>query len=150
MKRRILERSKTDANFGLSTFRVVELCHRSRRVTLLVLGIMILSFADLVVTLAYLKAHWMMEANPIAAYLISSTQSPWALVAFKGASVGICVALLYRVRHCVAAEIAAWCALCILAGMSLMWHTYSAHFDNPEEMLMAQMTIGDDPRIGLP
>jgi len=149
MESRILSAPGKQTRIGISAIRV-GLCHRPRRVILLVLGIVVLSVADLVVTLAYLRAHWMMEANPIAAYLISATHSPWPLVAYKAATVAICVALLYRVRHHVAGEVAAWCAVGILAGMSLMWRSYSAHFDNPEELLTVQMALSDDPRMGLP
>ena len=123
---------------------------RPRRVTLLVAGIIVLSLADLIVTLAFLRANWMMEANPIAAYLIRTTQSPWALAAFKGLSVSVCVALLYRLRRHASGEIAAWCAVGILAIMSVMWHSYSTHFDDPQHMILAQVGASEDYRLGLP
>ncbi len=123
---------------------------RARRVTLLVAGIIVLSVADLIITLAFLRANWMMEANPIAAYLIKTTQSPWVLAAFKAASVGICVALLYRLRQHLAGEVAAWCAVGILAVMSVMWHSYSKQFDDQHHMILAQAPLADDYRLGLP
>src|SRR5262249_40311360 len=108
-------------------------CNRSRRVIVLIAGIIILSIGDLIVTLAFLQANWMIEANPIAAYLIRSTQSPWALAAFKMSTVAICVLVLYRLRHRAAGEVAAWVSVAILAIMSLMWRSYSTHFDGPND-----------------
>jgi len=125
-------------------------CNRSRRVTLLVMGIVVLSVADLAVTLAYLRANWMMEANPIAVWLIETTQSPWALGAFKMATVTVCALLLWCQRRHIAGEIAAWCAVGVLAIMSVMWHNYSQTFDSVEEMILVQATSFDDGRLGLP
>lgn len=124
---------------------------RSRRVTILVVGIIILSLADLVVTLAYLKANWMMEANPLAAWIIRSTQSSFALAAFKCCTVGVCAALLLRLRRFRSGEVAAWCGIGVLTIMSIMWHTYASHLDDPAHLSMAQNLIGmDDLRLGLP
>jgi hypothetical protein len=123
---------------------------RSRRVMVLVAGIIILSVADFVVTLAFLRANWMMEANPIAAYLIEETQSPWILAAFKAVTVGVCVGLLYRVRHHRCGEVAAWCAMVILTIMSLMWHSYSSHFDGPEDIMLAQFNTSGEQVLGMP
>lgn len=124
--------------------------NRSRRVTVLVLGVIILSVADLIITLAYLRAQLMMEANPIAAYLIESTHSAWALAGFKALTVGVCVAVLYRLRRYLAGELAAWLAVAILAGMSVIWHSYSTHFEGPGDLLLAQVDTVDDLRFGLP
>jgi hypothetical protein len=123
---------------------------RSRRVTLLLLGIIALSAADLAVTLAFLRAQWMMEANPIAAYLIQTTQSAWALALFKACSVGTCVAVLYRLRRSMAGEVAAWLSIAILTVMSVMWHAYARHLDAHEEILLAQIGSCTDDRLALP
>jgi len=112
--------------------------HRSRRVTVLMAGIVLLSVADLLVTLAYARGGGMMEANPIALYLVRVTQSAWALAAYKMLTVGICVALLYRLRKYAVSEVAAWCAVAILAGMSLMWHNYASQLNEPEQMALVK------------
>ena len=117
---------------------------RSRRVTLLVLGIILLSAADLAVTMAYARGGGMMEANPIALYLVRVTQSPWALVAYKMLTVGVCVALLYRLRKYAISEAAAWCAVGILTAMSFMWHDYSSHIDEPEETVLVKCDATTD------
>lgn len=123
---------------------------RPRRVTVLLAGIAVLSLADLAVTIAYLQANSMMEANPLAAYVIRATQSVWVLVAFKLATVAVCVGLLYRVRRHLCGEVAAWCALAILAAISVMWHSYSNQIEGMEEVMLAQITMGDDDLLGLP
>lgn len=122
---------------------------RPRRVIVLVLGIIVLSLADLIVTLAFLQANWMIEANPIAAYLIRSTQSAWVLAAFKCCTVGICASLLFRVRHHLAGELAAWFAVVILAGMSVMWYSYSTHFENSHDVLLVHANACEGV-LGLP
>ena len=130
------------ADRGLNTQRFW--CSRSRRVTVLILGIILLSAADLVVTLAYARGGGMMEANPIVLYLVRATQSPWALGAYKVLTVGICVALLFRLRKHAVSEAAAWCAVAILAAMSVMWHHYSATMDEPDELTLVKCEAQSD------
>ena len=124
--------------------------HRPRRVALLVAGIIVLSVADLLVTLAFLHANSMVEANPIAAYLIRVTQSAWVLAAYKALTVLICVALIFKVRKHLAGEVAAWCAMGILTVMAVMWAQYSEQFDDPQHITLMQMTVAEDMHLGLP
>lgn len=143
-------RSQTHADHGVRAEN-----RRARRVTLLICGIIILSLADLAITLAYLRANWMMEANPLAAYIIQSSKSPWALAAFKGCTVGVCAALLFHVRRFRSGEIAAWCGIGVLTIMAMMWSAYANHMDDHQEMLLAHAPAGfgagfDDGRLGLP
>jgi len=123
---------------------------RSRRVAVLMLGVIVLSMADLFITLAYLRAQWMMEANPIAVFVIKSTQSPWGLAAFKCATVAVCVTLLFRARRHLAAEIAAWCALGILTVLSVMWSNYANHFEDNAGLILAQSGSTTEMRLGFP
>ncbi len=111
---------------------------RSSRMTVLLLSIVVLSLADLFMTLVNLRTIGMIEANPIAVYLIKSTQSGWALVIYKALTVGICIAVLYRLRRRVEAEIGAWCVMAVLVLVSLHWDTYSRYFDNPDAIRLAQ------------
>ena len=99
--------------------------HRSRRVLLFIAGIIVLSLADLVVTLGYLTSTGMREANPIAGWLISYWPSTWGLVCYKALTVAVCTGLLYRLRRQVEGEVAAWCIMAILALMSLQWYRYA-------------------------
>ncbi len=102
---------------------------RSRRVVLLIVGVVLLSLGDLVVTGTYLTSTGMMEANPIAGYIIRATGSLPMLAAYKALTVAICAGILYRLRRQVEGEVAAWCAIMILALMSLQWFHYSRQVD---------------------
>ncbi|MCI0363606.1 MAG: DUF5658 family protein [Phycisphaerales bacterium] len=123
--------------------------NRRRRVTVLVLGIIVLSLGDLAITLKFLEARWMIEANPIAAYVIESTQSAWVLVAFKCVTVGICAALLLRLRRHAAGEMAAWFGMAVLVAVLAMWHSYSSCFDGMEDVLLVHADAGEG-MLGLP
>lgn len=116
---------------------------RSRRVLVLILGVIALSIADLMVTLTHLRTIGMVEANPIAAYLIRTTGSALSLASFKALTVGICVVLLFHLRTRVQGEVAAWLAVLILAGMSLIWHKYSAQIEDPAKLRLAQTHSAD-------
>lgn len=111
---------------------------RERRVVVLLLGIIALSVADLVITITHLKTIGMIEANPIAAYLIAATQSTWILILYKLSTVGISVSLLYFARNYRVGEIATWSALAILVGMSVSWHNYSAYVGDIEQVRLVQ------------
>jgi len=112
---------------------------RARRVIVLLAGIVVLSLADLIVTLGHLRSTGMIEANPIAAYLIRMTRSPWVLAEYKCLTVGICVTLLYRLRRRAWGEVGAWCAVGILTVMALLWHTYSTELESHAEVGIVQV-----------
>ncbi len=110
---------------------------RSRRVIALLGAVVLLSLGDLLLTLAYLKSVGLMEANPIAAYLIESTQSAWVLAGYKGLTVGICATVLFCLRRHREGEIGAWCAAAILVLTALQWHQYACYVDGPEAVRLA-------------
>jgi uncharacterized Tic20 family protein len=116
---------------------------RVRRVLVLLAAVVVLSLADLVVTIGHLQTVGLIEANPIAAWLIRTTESPWVLSAYKCLTVGVCIALLYRLRRHRECEIAAWCAVGILVGMSIMWHSYSREMESPHNLEMVQSAHSD-------
>ena len=64
---------------------------RSRRVVVLIAGIILLSLGDLAITLIYLRSIGMKETNPIAGYPIRLNQSVSALAAYNMLTVGVCV-----------------------------------------------------------
>ena len=117
---------------------------RSRRVLGLIVAIIILSTVDLLITLFHLQTIGMMEVNPLAAYLIRSTGSAWALAAFKALTIAVCVTLLFCTRRDIRAEIASWLALVILIGVLVMWHFYSQATENPEVIRIARILHGED------
>jgi hypothetical protein len=98
----------------------------------LIVGIVLLSLGDLLITITYLRSTGMLEANPIAGYIIRLTGSVSVLTAYKALTVGVCVGLLYRMRRLVEGEVAAWCAVSILACMSLQWYHYGRQLDDAD------------------
>ena len=102
-----------------------EAIHRSERVTWLLVGVVVLSMVDLFLTLTYLTTVGMSEGNPIAVWLLSTTNSVWPLVFYKLGTVAICVSLLYTNRYKRQSELASWCAMIILVALSIWWNQYS-------------------------
>ncbi len=117
---------------------------RARRVTVLLLGIVVLSVGDLLVTLGHLQSSGMAEANPIAAWIIRHTGSAAALVLYKVLTVGVCVTLLYWFRRRPAGEVAAWVGVAMLLGMCVMWHAYSRSIASPAALDLVQASHGED------
>ncbi len=116
---------------------------RSRRVGLLIVAIIVLSLADLLLTLACLRTTGLLEANPIAAFLIRETGSVAVLIAFKALSVGICTGLLYHLRRHVEGEAAAWCAVIILVLLCFQWSAYTSWLPTAEDVQLArQFNVG--------
>jgi hypothetical protein len=117
---------------------------RSRRVTVLLVGILVLSIADLVITLTHLTTIGMMEANPIAAALIRATDSSWLLGIFKTITVGVSLSVLFCLRRHIQAEIAAWLGVLILSGVALMWHSYTEEVIGSPDLVLAQGQVDRD------
>ncbi len=111
---------------------------RSRRVVLLIVGIVLLSLGDLLITVTFLRSTGLSEANAIAAFLIRETGSVAALVAYKTLTVLVCVGLLYRLRKLVEGEVAAWCAMLILAVTAAQWYQYTSQLDGISEMQLVR------------
>lgn len=86
----------------------------------LLAAIVALSVADLFATIAHLRIG-MIEGNPLAHYIIETTQSMNVLAAFKVGTVFVCVALLYRLRCSRQGEMAAWTAVLILSALTVWW-----------------------------
>lgn len=117
---------------------------RPRRVLVLLAGIVVLSIADLAVTLTHLMTIGMAEANPIARFLMQAWPSPWALGAFKIATLSMCVGLLYWMRRRKVGEAGAWVATFVLVGMCIQWHEYALVIDDPMTVHLAmEGTRGD-------
>ena len=106
---------------------------RSSRVLLLLGCILILSAADLLLTIFHLQHFGLAESNPIVVFLVESFQSLWVLAAFKLATVTLCLGFLFRARHHVAGEYGAWVATIILTIVLLVWQDYS---DITEELYL--------------
>ncbi len=104
----------------------------------MIVGIVLLSLGDLLLTVTYLRSTGLVEANPIAGYLIRATGSATALAVYKILTVGVCIALLYRLRRLVEGEVAAWCAMVILGVVALHWYQYARYFEDYSDVTVAQ------------
>ena len=117
---------------------------RSRRVVGLLAVIVVLSIADLILTLSHLHSFGMVEANPVARFVIHSTQSPWILILFKCGTVGVCAALLFRVRTHRSAEYAAWMGAFILLLLCAMWMRYNEQMTCPDHLHLVKASVPAD------
>lgn len=105
---------------------------RPSRVVFLVVAILVLSAADLAMTMTYALSTGLHEGNPIAR-TIMMTSSPWAVVGWKLGTVGLgCLIFVHARRHRVG-EIGAWAACLVLVWLTLHWFEYneSAHTLTP-------------------
>ncbi len=109
---------------------------RPRRVNILLAAIILLSAADLLITVANLRTVGMMEANPIESYIHSTTHSATALAMYKVITVLVCISLLYRLRHSLQSEIAAWVCVVVLAALAGYWGHYSANAHDPANLMI--------------
>ncbi len=98
---------------------------RSRRVTLLLLVTVMLSVFDLLLTLSYARSFGMVEANPIAAWIMREGSAA-ALIAWKLGSVGLAACIIYGIRHRKEGERAAWVCATILTILTAHWFNFSS------------------------
>lgn len=99
--------------------------HRPARVLALIAGILLLSFADLYMTLVHLRGTGMIEANPLARGVIA-LNSPAALILWKGATVGLAASILYYARRRPTAELAAVFCCAVLCWLTVQWARYNS------------------------
>ncbi|RMH14459.1 MAG: hypothetical protein D6695_01180 [Planctomycetota bacterium] len=97
---------------------------RARRVILLLVFVIVLSLADLYLTILYLAdAGGFPEANPLAR-AIMSTQSIPLLVLWKLGTVFTAVGILYAIRRTRSAELGAWVCFLVLGWLTVHWGQY--------------------------
>lgn len=121
-----------DAVLGQTATRSVASISRSRRVMVVLIGVVALSLADLIATLTHLRTVGMVEANPIAWFIIDSTGSALSLTCYKLLTVAICVLLLYRLRHSIQSEVGSWVCLLVLVTLTVYWGHYAKHASSSE------------------
>lgn len=111
---------------------------RPKRVVILLIAIVLLSLADLYITITYLMHFGMFEANPIAR-LVMDYHEPWGVVAWKLGTVAIAGGILFHIRTHRLAEFAAWLGLFVLVWLTFQWVSY---IDGVEELTpqLAAMT----------
>ncbi len=97
--------------------------HRSTRVLGLTAAISLMSVADLVITLTYLRSVGMSEGNPIARFIMEHGSSS-LLIWWKLASVSLACFILIYARKSRSAEVGAWICFAILVWLTIQWTTY--------------------------
>ena len=112
---------------------------RSCRVVTLIFTIVLLSMADLYITLLYLHSGGMGEANPVARWIMGHG-SPSLLVAWKLGTVAVAVALFYWTRRTRTAELGAWFCVVLLTWLTIRWHAYS---EEAPGLIPSMHTLGE-------
>lgn len=97
---------------------------RTCRVIALIFTIVLLSLADLYITLIYLHSGGMGEANPVARWIMGHG-SPTLLAVWKLATVLLAGVILYKTRRTRTAEIGAWVCVVLLTWLTIRWVRYS-------------------------
>jgi len=103
-------------------FRLAE--SRGVRVLVLLLAVLLMSLADLSMTLTHLTTVGMLESNPVARSVMAMG-SPWLLAAWKLATLALGLAILYVTRRTVIGEIGAWFCFAVLIWLSIHWVQYN-------------------------
>ena len=118
---------------------------RMHRLVVLLAAIVVLSMADLAITVTHLQTIGMLEANPIAAFLIRESGSVWTLALFKSCTVALCVTMLFALRRSRLAEVGAWVAILVLVGLCFQWHIYTERFvgDSRQLLLVRSGTLSE-------
>lgn len=103
---------------------------------------MLLSLADLVMTLMHLGAAGLAEGNPIARQVMTYG-SPGVLAAWKLATVSLGVGLLYCARRRLIGELAAVFCCLVLVWLMGRWVHYNAHVASLTRELSAVVGNGN-------
>ena len=98
---------------------------RTARMTGLLAGILLLSGADLFMTLTHLRGIGMVEVNPIARSVIAH-HSQSTLVLWKTATVLLAIGILFYARRRAVAEVGAVIGCSVLVCLTLQWTHYNA------------------------
>lgn len=96
---------------------------RERRVTVLLVMVALVSLADLVLTLTYLRNGGMSEGNPIARWVMS-IGNPWMLATWKLGMLCFTCGVLFAYKKRISAEIASWVCCLAMAWLTFQWHGY--------------------------
>lgn len=97
---------------------------RAIRVWLLVGTVVVLSMADLYMTLAHLRSAGMGEGNPLARVVIDY-QSPMLLSLWKVACVALAALILILARFKRSGELACWTCCIVMTALTIQWFRYA-------------------------
>lgn len=97
---------------------------RGVRVAMLVGFIALASVVDLHLTLTHLRSAGMIEANPIARWVIAMGCA-WLLIAWKAAMLALTCSILLGARRRRSGELAAWVGAAIMVWLMWQWIGYA-------------------------
>lgn len=97
----------------------------------------LVSFADLYMTLVYATSVGLHEGNPLARALMLYN-CPWVVVAFRTLTIGLFAMVLVRARTHRSAEIAAWVCAMVMGWLVVRWVEYNA---NTQELTTALAVV---------
>lgn len=97
---------------------------RAIRVVCLTFAMVLMSLADLQITMMYLRTVGMGEGNPVARFVMGHG-SPALLVVWKCASVSLTALVFVRYRDRRFTEGACWFACLVLVWLLMQWTTYA-------------------------
>lgn len=103
--------------------RLLVIPARPVRVSALIIAIVLVSLADLALTLTFLTSVGMAEANPLARAVIG-TGSVAAVVGFKLVLSAVAVGILWLARRSHAGEMGAWAGALIMGWLLIRWDAY--------------------------
>lgn len=101
---------------------------RARIVITLLVGVVLMSLGDLYMTLTYATRVGMIEANPIARFIMGYN-SPALVIAFKVLTLGVGVGIIFRYRRSTYAFYAACICFGVLCWLTFRWVEYNAYAD---------------------
>lgn len=102
---------------------------REWRVTTLVGMIVLVSLADLYLTLTYLHNGGMAEGNPVARWVMS-LGCPWLLAAWKAGLVLFTCSVLFAFKKRGTTELAAWICCIAMGWLVFQWSIYVRDVDS--------------------
>lgn len=91
---------------------------------ILVAATVLVSLADLYMTMVYATTVGMHEANPLARALMLYN-CPWIVVAFRMLTIALFGLVLMRARHRPISEVAAWVCMAAMAWLAFRWEAYN-------------------------
>lgn len=123
---------------------------RSTRVTVLLGIVVVLSLADLYMTLMHLTTIGMLEANPLARWLMRNF-SPAAMIVWKLLTVCIACSILASIRTKRIGELAAWLCVAVLIWLMARWNIYAESLASLSAEQLQFVTESDSPMwVGSP
>ena len=123
---------------------------RSTRVTVLLGIVVVLSLADLYMTLMHLTTIGMLEANPLARWLMRNF-SPAAMIVWKLVTLCIACSILASIRTKRIGELAAWLCVAVMIWLMARWGIYAESLASLSADELRLVTESDSPMwVGSP